>query len=338
MKNKLIVLTTIVLLCLFSTLLKAQVSSSLIEKLERVTKEKEPEWTLDRKLPMDPILVLRWSSGEDRVFMSITLAKSADKAREIYESSVAGTDKDLGTKATKTTLPNLGTANQLWTPDAEDEAARLEFRQGKVAVLLFAPTVDVAKRFAGYVANLLPSESTKTKPAELKPPVWKEHSSAEGRFSLLFPGEVTVEDQVIEPAPGVQLKLRVHQAKTPVECSVMYFDYPMPLNDPEAARDVLDKGAKGGVAAVNSELLELKEITLDGHPGRYLKERMPGGEIMRVKMILVGQRLYQVAITTPGEEGASSKDLKTYQEMSDKFLNSFKVANSEERRQTARIN
>ena len=105
----------------------------------------------------------------------------------------------------------------------------------------------------------------------------------------------------------------------------MYADYPIPVGDAEVAKKVLDNGAKGAVESVNSELLELKEVALDGHPGRYLKERMPGGELMRVKMLLVGQRMYQVAITTPREEGASAEMVKQYETMADKFLNSFKL-------------
>ena len=112
----------------------------------------------------------------------------------------------------------------------------------------------------------------------------------------------------------------------------MYADYPIPVDDPAIAKNVLDNGAKGAVASVDSELLELKEIVLDGHPGRYLKEKMPSGEIMRVKMLLVGQRMYQVAITTPREDGASLEMLKAYQAMADKFLNSLKLLEKKEQR------
>ncbi len=100
----------------------------------------------------------------------------------------------------------------------------------------------------------------------------------------------------------------------------MYADYPIPVDNPDVAREVLDNGAKGAVASVGSELLELNEITQDGYPGRYLKERMPSGEIMRVRMLLVGQRLYQIAITRPREEGETGKG---YETMADKFLGSF---------------
>lgn len=165
-----------------------------------------------------------------------------------------------------------------------------------------------------------------TAPAETNPQAWKEYSSAEGGFSILFPGTPGDNTQLLDAAPGVQFKLRIHSLKTPsAECSVMYADYPIPVGDPAVARGVLDNGAKGAVASVNSELLELKEIALDGHPGRYLKERMPQGEIMRVKMILVGQRMYQIAVTTPREEGAAAETVRQYDSVADKFLNSFKL-------------
>lgn len=173
--------------------------------------------------------------------------------------------------------------------------------------------------------------ASNTSPVETNAAAWKEYSSTEGGFSILFPGIPGVSTQLFDVAPGVQFKLHIHSLKTPNECSVMYADYPIPVGDPAVAKNVLDSGAKGAVASVNSELLELKEITLDGHPGRYLRERMPGGEIMRVKMILVGQRMYQVAITTPREEGATAELVKQYETTADKFLNSFKLLKKAEK-------
>jgi len=322
MKWKLIILVSGLLLCSHPTVVRAQTSSSLIEKLESVTQEKEPEWKLDRKLPTEKIIVLRWSSGEARVFMSVTMTDSSDMAKGIYDGSVARLNDQFGPSSSKSKVPNLGAENQLWTRDQSDGSAAIQFRQGKVHVLLFAPSGETAKRFAFYVADVL--QPAKASQAAKSSPAWKEFSSAEGRFSILFPGDPVLETKVIDAAPGVQFHLHVHTVKTGVECSVMYADYPIEVSDPAVVKRVLDDGAKGAVASVNSELLELKEITLDGHPGRYLKERMPGGEIMEVKMIMVGQRLYQVAITLPRDDGASATR-KASEKMADKFLSSFKL-------------
>ena len=56
-----VVLVAAFLLCL-SAALVGQNASSIIEKLEKITTEKEPDWQLDRKLPSAQIVVLRWSS------------------------------------------------------------------------------------------------------------------------------------------------------------------------------------------------------------------------------------------------------------------------------------
>lgn len=330
--KKLLILVVVFLLFPSATL-TGQDPLSLIEKLEKVTKDREPDWTLDRKLPIEQVVVLRWSSGESRIFMSIFLTASSGKAKESLDTTVASMNEQTGTKPQ--TIPDLGEESFLWPGDNAGRSARLAFRQGKVQVLLFAPTEDVAKRFGGYVLATLPKP--KEPKVQTSQPNWKEYSSAEGRFSILFPGKVTEEAQVTQLAPGVELRLRIFKHETVAESSVMYADYPMPLDDPAMAKSVLDAGAKGAAATINAEVLELKEITLDGFPGRYLKERLTSNEIMRVKMYLVGQRLYQIAITTPAEQGMSADKMKNYDAMADKFLNSFKILKKDEKKLTAQV-
>ena len=54
-------------------------------------------------------------------------------------------------------------------------------------------------------------------------------------------------------------------------------------------------------------------------------------------MYLVGQRLYQIAITTPAEQGMSADKMKNYDAMADKFLNSFKILKKDEKKLTAQV-
>ncbi|HEY6186988.1 MAG TPA: hypothetical protein VIW80_04855 [Pyrinomonadaceae bacterium] len=164
--------------------------------------------------------------------------------------------------------------------------------------------------------------------AEGDPQAWKEYSSTEGRFSISFPGKPSQETKVLEGSDA-QVKLNIYRLKTLAEYSVMHADYPIPMNDPAVAKLALDEGAKGAVASINSELLEINEITLDGNPGRFLKERMTGGEILWVRIFLVGQRMYQIAVTTPREEGLPAQTVNVYKTAADKFLNSFKLLKEE---------
>lgn len=159
---------------------------------------------------------------------------------------------------------------------------------------------------------------------EVQPANWKRFVSPEGRFSILFPGVPTVSEQTVDH-PLWKFILHKHQLRTFAEYGVMYADYPKSVIESTPADVLLDQGAKGAVAEVNSQLLSISPISEAGYPGRLLKERMPNGTIMQAKMVLAGQRMYQVAITTPKEEGVDPKTVGFYSAIATKFLNSFEV-------------
>ena len=162
--------------------------------------------------------------------------------------------------------------------------------------------------------------SMTSKAAERDPKSWKEFSSSEGRFAVKFPGTPKEDTQSVG-----EFSLKIHHLTTFAEYSVMYADYPEWANDndPRVAGSILDNGLKGAMAEVNSKLLEVQEVSLDGHPGRLYKEKMPNGSILRGKTFLVGRRLYQVAVTTPTEESVPAEEINFYQAVSNKFLESF---------------
>ncbi len=165
-----------------------------------------------------------------------------------------------------------------------------------------------------------PSPATPVAP-ERTPANWKEFVSTTGGFSILFPGSPSDSIQKIEGGA-----IHFHRLRTQAEYSVIYADSPTPIENEETARNVLDGGAQGAVASLSGELLELKEITLGTHPGRALKAKLPDGKILRARMFLVSQRLYQIAITTPAESGSAVEETSFYELAASKFLNSFKLA------------
>ena len=162
---------------------------------------------------------------------------------------------------------------------------------------------------------------------DANPNAWKRFVSAEGRFTAVFPGAPRVADETIGSPP---LTFVVHktQLTSLAEYGVIYSDYPRAFIEQTSPDVILDQGAKGAVAEVNSQLLSVSSITVNGYPARLLKERMPNGTIMHAKMVLVGRRLYQAAITTPKEDGASRETLSIYKAIAERFLNSFEIINT----------
>ena len=179
----------------------------------------------------------------------------------------------------------------------------------------------------GFPASQQPLAKQTTAP-EANPTNWKNFESTEGRFSIQFPGSPKVGTEPLD-SDG---KAVLHKCSltTKAEYGVIYADFPTKIEGAADANRVLDDGANGAVASVNSELLSSSEISLANNPGRQLKERMPDGAIMHVRMFLVGQRLYQIAVTLPPTQGANAEDVAVYEQAATRFLDSFKLAAPEE--------
>lgn len=181
---------------------------------------------------------------------------------------------------------------------------------------------------AGFAFSQEPiTKLPQTSSPEANPTNWKTFESAEGRFSIQFPGTPKVGTEPLDSAG--QVVLHKSSLTTKAEYGVIYADYPMKIEGAAAAKQILDDGAKGAVAGVSSELLSISEISLSGNPGRALKERMKDGAIMQMRMFLVGQRLYQIAITMPTMQGAKVKDVAIYEQAATRFLDSFQLTPAE---------
>lgn len=161
---------------------------------------------------------------------------------------------------------------------------------------------------------------------EANPANWKVFESTEGKFVIAFPGLPTVSEQTIEN-PVWKLVIHKYELKALAEYQVMYADYPAEVIKATPADLLLDEGAKAAVSEANAELISISPTSGDRHPGRLVKERLPSGNIVRVKMLLAGPRMYRIAITTPKEEGEGPETVGFYEATATKFLDSFEVSN-----------
>jgi TonB family protein len=194
----------------------------------------------------------------------------------------------------------------------------------KAVSSLYLRVVLIAAFFLIGISNATAQAIDVQRSQEVQSANWKRFVSVDGRFSILFPGEPIVSEQTVDH-PLWKFVLHKHQLRTFAEYGVMYANYPKSVTESTSADVLLDEGAKGAVAEVNSQLLSISRISVGGYPGRFLKERMPDGTIMQAKMVLVGQRMYQIAITTPREDEADPETVGFYNSIAQKFVDSFEL-------------
>lgn len=134
----------------------------------------------------------------------------------------------------------------------------------------------------------------------------KEFSSEQGRFAILFPGPPEEVDRSFD-TPAGRLDSRQYIFWDDwANHDVLYNDFQINLEEDAGKRNyVIDGLRDAGLSNFNGRLLHESDVSLGNHPGRALKISIPDGSIIRVRMYAVGRRLYQVAVTTLGEQSAA---------------------------------
>ncbi len=156
-----------------------------------------------------------------------------------------------------------------------------------------------------------PQADTTTAVARLQP-----YTSTDGRFSVLFPGSPTLNDQPVALPDGDSVTLhQFHFEENNLSYLVMYNDYPAkyvsggPLSILESVRD-------GSTESLKATLTSDGPTDLNGVPGRAFKFTDKDGSTYVVRDFLDGQRLYQVIVTVgAGSSATQAED----------FLNSFRI-------------
>jgi hypothetical protein len=147
---------------------------------------------------------------------------------------------------------------------------------------------------------------------------WLNFESESGRFSVLFPGEPDEQVESVQTAIGVIESQFFMVTLENMAYSVNLADYPPEMIAAGDTQQMLDGARDGAVSNVNGELLDEKELTLSGYPGREFKVKVEDeGIVVRARIYLVNERLYVIQALSK-ERLASSEDI-------DKFLDSFQL-------------
>lgn len=152
---------------------------------------------------------------------------------------------------------------------------------------------------------------------------WEEFISEEGRFSVLLPG---VPKEVVREIDSPYGKSQGHyfNLQTFADFGFAYTQFPVTVEATDAAKKLLDRARDGLVAGLKGKLLEDKEISLDGHPGRFIRAELASGETYRHKVFVVGSRSYQ-AVFISMDKDATSAARNHHEAAAKKFLDSLKL-------------
>lgn len=146
---------------------------------------------------------------------------------------------------------------------------------------------------------------------------WSEYRPAEGRYRIEMPG-TPEEETVPTPVQGEKVPMmQAMVAESDVVYLVGYIDYPaeaMEGHDPakalEAARDGVAKGHK---------LLSDRALAVSGQPAREFVIEQPKGLVLVMRIVFVGERLYQMVVVTVTPGGtADRRDTR-------RFIDSFRL-------------
>ena len=128
-------------------------------------------------------------------------------------------------------------------------------------------------------------------------PRWHRVVAEDGSFSIEMPNQPRQSVQQADSAHGkidAHFMTAVHGGVT---YSLLWADYP-----PAAlttASDVLDHAVVGALQNTGAERLEEHEIEFAGFAGRDLRARQTAALLLRIRLLLVGGRLYQLTVAGP---------------------------------------
>jgi hypothetical protein len=117
-------------------------------------------------------------------------------------------------------------------------------------------------------------------------------NSDEGRFSIELPAQADFKtfNEQSELGPHTRYQWLVDQGEK--AWLVTYNDYPQPRagGDTEKAYDI---GMNGSIQATKGTLKSQRSVENSGVRGREFYIELPGGQIIRQRLFIVGKRLYQ---------------------------------------------
>lgn len=155
---------------------------------------------------------------------------------------------------------------------------------------------------------------------QLPEPIWRDFSSADGKFSALMPDDPKT-SVVVTDTPDGKLYTYTFSAtdKHLNEYMVSWTEYHRDGIERRFTAKTFDRLRDALIASKGGRLLNETVSKLEGHPGKAITFIEPDGRVTRARFYFVKTRFYQLMAET--KAGKSAED-------SERFLNSFRLQSS----------
>ncbi len=149
---------------------------------------------------------------------------------------------------------------------------------------------------------------------------WEKFSPPGVGFTVLMPGPITTQDQVVDPAAKSPNRMSYVELDGDV-FMVSYMQFPEPVTEAATIKEILDRARDDAVAATKATLKSESEISLDGYSGRQWLLSLPDGIKATNKAFWVSNTFYQLMVATKEEQTPAAAKLMN--ERTIKFFDSF---------------
>jgi hypothetical protein len=173
------------------------------------------------------------------------------------------------------------------------------------------------------------------KPAKVSPPPsandyfperWKEFSSKDGTFKILFPGtpkESTIDDNA---APD-SYPTYYASYKSFLSYSALYVEYDEDIENPAAAKQAFDRARNSALSTATQlrespRIIKEEDISVEGHPGRFLQMGLSNNKAVWIKFVVVKNRFYYLQVEMLNGPSRTCND---YEKIAMRFLDSFRL-------------
>ncbi len=152
-----------------------------------------------------------------------------------------------------------------------------------------------------------------------RPAGWMTFSPPDKSYSVFLPGNPLLQ-KLITPTPRGDMTNHMYRIEAGrIGYAVAHAEIPGIIPQGEQVTAMLEGGCNGALKNMpGTRVLRRATVTLQGYPGRELDMETAAGKIIKARLYLVRQRLYQLMVDVPAAE-ASSREVTA-------FLTSFHIA------------